>query len=142
LKIGLEYISYKPDGMTEEGSLKIEQYFKNKIPDYKNIYEIIKTDLIDLKREMNSPYLEDNEFERLMKQFNDKEKDMKDYKNNLLKDLESFIPQAEELIRKYHSDEEKIYLEELYKKAKDAKEELENLENNISRPQKSIPYIQ
>ena len=122
--------------------MKIELYFKNKIPDYKNIYEIIKTDLIDFKREMNSPYLEDNEFERLMKQFNDKEKDMKDYKNNLLKDLESFIPQAEELIRKYHSDEEKIYLEELYKKAKDAKEELENLENNISRPQKSIPYIQ
>ena len=91
---------------------------------------------------MNSPYLEDDEFERLMKQFNDKEKDMKDYKNNLLKDLESFIPLEEELIRKYHEDEEKTYLEELYRKVKDAKEELENLENNISRPQKSIPYIQ
>ncbi|MCK5322455.1 MAG: hypothetical protein KAJ47_04270 [Candidatus Aenigmarchaeota archaeon] len=122
--------------------MKIELYFKNKISEYTNIYDVIKTDIIRLKTKMISPYLEKDEFEKWLKKFDNKKKGMIEFKLSLLDDLESFIPQAEELIKKCHSNEEDIYLEDLYKKAKDAKEELENLENNITRPQRLMSYIQ
>ena len=132
-----KYISYKEKGEIEEkGSMRIPLFIENLLPNYSDYYMVLLTDLFGHKSYMNSPSIDDEEFEISLKQFREKKNDIINFKRDVIKQIDGFIPEGEKLIDTYHPDESELYLNKFYKKIKKARTEVEKWETDISEPQK------
>ncbi len=136
----LKYLSSKKNSV-EMGSRRIPLFFTSEVVNYFRSHTILINDMITLIQEMDSPEGIDD-YRSLNDHYNEKLRDIREYKEYVLYKLDDFTVTAIDLIEKDHLDMVPCYVEELMGAMDSVRAEIEKWDHDLPRPaQQSMPYI-